>query len=55
MGGANEKALNPPKGACRQCWFHAYDRAAHKGLKWNEPCPVCLTHLGGCPKSGIVR
>ena len=29
----SEKALNPPKGECRQCWYHAYaSREAHAHL-----------------------
>jgi hypothetical protein len=52
----SEKALNPPKGQCRQCWFHAYaPRTAHWGLTWTEPCEACLSHVGGCPESMIVR
>ncbi|MGD6765992.1 pRL2-8 [Streptomyces sp. BH097] len=53
---ASQKALNPPVGECRQCWFHAYaSKEAHKGLKWNEDCAACLSHLGGCPDSMIVK
>lgn len=34
-----------PKNQCPQCWDHAYNPAAHKGLAWNEDCPACLDHL----------
>lgn len=40
-------ALNPPKGECRQCWQHAYDRTAHAHLGPREDCPECVAHMGG--------
>ncbi|MEU3620090.1 pRL2-8 [Streptomyces sp. NPDC006872] len=54
---ASQMALNPPKGECQQCWFHAYaSREAHKGLGPREDCPECVAHMGGrCPDSMIVK
>ncbi|MEU8718209.1 pRL2-8 [Streptomyces sp. NPDC048663] len=53
---ANEKALNPPVGQCRQCWQHAYDKSIHRKLKPKENCEPCLAHMGGrCPDSMIVK
>ncbi|MFD4263791.1 pRL2-8 [Streptomyces sp. NPDC058534] len=54
---ASHKALNPPPGQCRQCWFHAYaSREAHRHLAPREDCPQCVSHMGGrCPESMIVR
>jgi hypothetical protein len=44
----SHKALNPPRGECRQCWLHAYDsRAVHKHLAPREDCPECVAHMGG--------
>ncbi|MGW0904995.1 pRL2-8 [Streptomyces sp. NPDC002853] len=34
-----------PPGQCPQCWQHAYDKNAHKGLGPREDCPACLNHL----------
>ncbi|GAA1376677.1 pRL2-8 [Streptomyces beijiangensis] len=43
---ASQKASNPPKGQCRQCWYHAYaSRDAHKGLKPGADCPACVDHM----------
>ncbi|MEV6535929.1 pRL2-8 [Streptomyces sp. NPDC051639] len=43
---ANQKAQNPPKGECRQCWYHAYaSREAHKGLGPREDCRACVDHM----------
>ncbi|MEU9397725.1 pRL2-8 [Streptomyces sp. NPDC048324] len=42
---ANTKAENPPKGECRQCWRHAYDRSIHRGLKPREDCGACVDHM----------
>ncbi|MFE7056027.1 pRL2-8 [Streptomyces californicus] len=54
---ASKKALNPPKGECRQCWLHAYDsREQHKHLKPREDCPACVSHMGGRhPEHMIVK
>lgn len=54
---ANNRANNPPKGQCRQCWFHAYrSREAHAHLGPREDCPECVAHMGGrCPDTMIVR
>lgn len=54
---ASQKALNPPAGECRQCWFHAYAEAeAHATLGPRETCPACVSHLGGnCPPHMIVQ
>ena len=54
----SERALNPPKRECRQCWFHAYE--IHKGnwlgLAPRKDCPECLDHLvNGHPDHMIVR
>lgn len=48
------RAANPPPGECRQCWAHAHDPDAHKGLGFFEDCPLCLSHVGGCPPHMIV-
>lgn len=38
-----EKAANPPKGQCSQCWAHAYNgRSIHKP---GEDCPQCVDHM----------
>ena len=52
-----DKALNPPRGQCRQCWFHAYaSREAHKHLAPREDCPACVDHMRhGHPNNLIVR
>lgn len=54
---AGDKATNPPRGECRQCWFHAYaSRQAHAHLGPREDCPECVAHMGGkCPPHLIVR
>jgi hypothetical protein len=53
----SDKALNPPPGECRQCWYHAYARrVAHAGLAPREDCPACMEHLiNGCPDHMVVR
>ncbi|MDF4254720.1 pRL2-8 [Streptomyces sp. WMMB303] len=49
-------ALNPPKGECRQCWYHAHARDAHRHLAPRQDCPACVAHMGGRhPDSMIVR
>jgi len=50
-------ALNPPKGECRQCWYHAYASSeVHRHLGWREDCPDCVDHMiNGCPEHMIVR
>ncbi|MFF4927159.1 pRL2-8 [Kitasatospora sp. NPDC001261] len=52
----NQKALNPPRGECRQCWLHAYaSRQAHAHLGWREDCPDCVDHMkNGHPADMIV-
>ncbi|MEW1804693.1 pRL2-8 [Streptomyces virginiae] len=54
---ASQKALNPPKNQCRQCWLHAYDsRVVHQHLAPREDCPQCVDHMvNGCPDQMIVR
>ncbi|MEU2961217.1 pRL2-8 [Streptomyces albidoflavus] len=54
---ASEKATNPPRKECRQCWFHAYaSREAHAGLGPREDCPQCVDHMKhGHPAHMIVR
>ncbi|WP_435852167.1 pRL2-8 [Streptomyces platensis] len=57
-GIANDRATNPPKRECRQCWFHAYE--IHKGnwlgLAPRKDCPECLDHLvNGHPDHMIVK
>jgi hypothetical protein len=48
------RASNPPRGECRQCWAHAYDRQVHKGLRGD--CPQCVDHMvHGHPDHMIVR
>jgi hypothetical protein len=52
----SRKALNPPKGECRQCWQHAYDPEIHRRLAPREDCPECVAHMGGRhPDHLIVR
>lgn len=34
-----------PKGECRQCWRHAYDRSIHRRLKPGEDCKPCVDHM----------
>ncbi|MGW3273961.1 pRL2-8 [Streptomyces kronopolitis] len=52
----SEKALNPPPGECRQCWFHAHE--VHKGnllgLAPRKDCPECLDHLNNGHGNMIV-
>lgn len=53
---ASPKALNPPKGECRQCWHHAHAlREAHKGLGPREACPACVDHRVNGHGNMIVR
>ncbi|MER7050491.1 pRL2-8 [Streptomyces jumonjinensis] len=53
---ASQKALNPPAGECRQCWFHAYaSREAHKHLGPREDCPDCVSHMNNGHGSMIVK
>lgn len=54
---ASEKALSPPKGECRQCWYHAYaSKVAHAGLRPRQDCPACVDHMvNGHPPQMIVR
>lgn len=49
-------ALRKPveKGACIQCWAHAYDRDIHRRLKGKD-CQPCLSHMGGCPPNMIQK
>ncbi|MGW0750377.1 pRL2-8 [Streptomyces sp. NPDC002587] len=43
---ASRKAATPPRGECRQCWFHAYaSREAHAHLAPREDCPACVDHM----------
>jgi Zn finger protein HypA/HybF involved in hydrogenase expression len=43
---ASKKATNPPRGECRQCWYHAYaSREAHAHLGYREDCPQCVDHM----------
>ena len=54
---ANDKANNPPKNQCRQCWYHAYNsREVHAHLGWREDCPDCVDHMvNGHPDHMIVK
>ncbi|WP_329057603.1 pRL2-8 [Streptomyces sp. NBC_01453] len=53
---ANQKALNPPPGQCRQCWFHAYaSREAHKTLRPGEDCQACINCAASGHAGQIVR
>ncbi|MGQ4342531.1 pRL2-8 [[Kitasatospora] papulosa] len=53
---ASHTALTPPRGECRQCWLHTYDRAQHAHLAPREDCPDCVAHMGGRhPDHMIVR
>ncbi|WP_043478932.1 hypothetical protein [Kitasatospora sp. MBT66] len=53
---ANDKATNPPKGECRQCWFHAYERAVHANLDPSlRECPGCADHMRNGHGDMIVR
>ncbi|WP_127453468.1 pRL2-8 [Streptomyces sp. B29(2018)] len=56
MFGAN-RAQNPPRGECRQCWYHAYaSRQAHAHLAPREDCPDCVAHMrNGHPPHLIVK
>ncbi|MEU4352897.1 pRL2-8 [Streptomyces sp. NPDC023838] len=50
------KALNPPKGECRQCWQHAYDKSIHRAQNQREDCGPCVDHMrNGHPDNMIVR
>ncbi|WP_435058454.1 pRL2-8 [Streptomyces sp. bgisy060] len=49
------KADNPPKGQCRQCWRHAYDRSIHKALGRREDCKPCVDHMNNGHGDMIVR
>lgn len=51
----SRKALNPPRGECRQCWRHAYDPEIHRRLAPRQDCPECVAHMGGHPDHMIVR
>ncbi|MFF1297951.1 MULTISPECIES: pRL2-8 [unclassified Streptomyces] len=45
-----------PKGECRQCWRHAYDRSIHKRLKPRQDCGPCVDHLhNGHPPDQIQQ
>ncbi|MFB7619279.1 pRL2-8 [Kitasatospora sp. NPDC056181] len=57
IGESKQKAQNPPRGECRQCWLHAYDsRTVHAHLGWREDCPECVDHMNnGHPASMIVQ
>ncbi|MFF9908776.1 pRL2-8 [Streptomyces olivaceus] len=54
---ASEIATNPPRGQCRQCWFHAYaSDEAHAGLAPRQNCPACVDHMNnGHPPHMIVK
>ncbi|MFD3330155.1 pRL2-8 [Streptomyces sp. NPDC056491] len=53
---AKDRAANPPRNECRQCWRHAYDRSVHKGLGPREDCKPCVDHMvNGHPDHMIVR
>ncbi|WP_405653520.1 pRL2-8 [Streptomyces sp. NBC_01386] len=42
--------MSVPKGECPQCWEHAHNRTAHRGLGPREDCPQCVDHMvNGCP------
>ncbi|WP_405653194.1 pRL2-8 [Streptomyces sp. NBC_01386] len=42
--------MSVPKRECPQCWEHAHNRAAHRGLGPREDCPQCVDHMvNGCP------
>lgn len=50
------KSENPPKGECRQCWQHAYDKSIHAKLGWREDCGPCVSHMGNRhPEHMIVK
>ncbi|WP_406104704.1 pRL2-8 [Streptomyces sp. NBC_01003] len=43
-------STSTPKGECPQCWDHAHNRAAHRGLGPRQDCPRCVDHMvNGCP------
>ncbi|MYW66286.1 pRL2-8 [Streptomyces sp. SID8379] len=51
----SRKALNPPRGQCRRCWFHAYaSKEAHKGLGPGEDCQACINCAASQHKGQIV-
>ncbi|MFJ9040433.1 pRL2-8 [Streptomyces sp. NPDC102406] len=46
--GTSAKAMSVPKRECPQCWQHAHDPKAHRGLRGD--CPQCVDHMvNGCP------
>jgi hypothetical protein len=51
------KAANPPRGECRQCWRHAYDRSIHRRQRGSrEGCAACIDHMNnGHPDQLIVK
>ncbi|MFD4400818.1 pRL2-8 [Kitasatospora sp. NPDC058478] len=57
LGDANKaKANNPPRGECRQCWYHAYNgREVHAHLGPREDCGPCVDHMNNGHGDQIVR
>ncbi|MEW2635396.1 pRL2-8 [Streptomyces sp. NPDC048389] len=53
---AKDRAANPPRNECRQCWRHAYDPSVHRKLGPREDCKPCVDHMvNGHPADMIVR
>ncbi|MFD3484926.1 pRL2-8 [Streptomyces sp. NPDC058665] len=52
---ARDRANNPPRGQCQQCWRHAYDRSVHKGLGPRQDCKPCVDHMVNGHGNMIVR
>jgi hypothetical protein len=53
---ANQTAHNPPRGQCRQCWYHANaSREAHAHLGPREDCPACVDHMHNGHGNQIVQ
>ncbi|MET9366088.1 pRL2-8 [Streptomyces sp. NPDC006632] len=51
----SKKALNPPAGQCRQCWYHAYaSKEAHAHLGPRQDCPECMSHMNNGHGNMIV-
>ncbi|MFJ9039865.1 pRL2-8 [Streptomyces sp. NPDC102406] len=40
---AARSSTSTPRGECPQCWRHAHDPAAHRGLRGD--CPQCVDHM----------
>ncbi|MEV6696253.1 pRL2-8 [Streptomyces sp. NPDC051453] len=50
---SKQRAANPPKGECRQCWPHAEDPDIHRGN--NGDCQACIACAASNHAGKIVR